>query len=125
MEPDAHRAFTRFVKETEPRLSYALAAYGLEVGAEATADALVWAWSWKPSMTPTARSVPTRKRRSPVAEPTVLIVVLAVALVGLIAWMVFMMRPNSPTAASPEIVQLMEDYNAAWNAHDAMRSRLW
>ena len=45
MEPDADRAFTRFVKETEPRLSYALAAaYGLEVGAEATADALVWAW---------------------------------------------------------------------------------
>ena len=33
--------------------------------------------------------------------------------------MVFMMRPNSPTAAPPEIVQLMEDYNAAWNAHDA------
>jgi DNA-directed RNA polymerase specialized sigma24 family protein len=45
VEPDAHRAFTRFVKETEPRLSYALAAaYGLEVGAEATSDALVWAW---------------------------------------------------------------------------------
>jgi hypothetical protein len=35
------QAFTRFVKETEPRLSYALAAaYGPEVGAEATADAL-------------------------------------------------------------------------------------
>ena len=44
MEPEAHRAFTRFVYETEPRLSYALAAaYGLEVGADATADALVWA----------------------------------------------------------------------------------
>lgn len=39
------QAFTRFVKETEPRLSYALAAaYGFEVGAEATADALEWAW---------------------------------------------------------------------------------
>jgi len=39
------REFTRFVKETEPRLSYALAAaYGIEVGAEATADALAWAW---------------------------------------------------------------------------------
>lgn len=39
------QAFTRFVKETEPRLSHALAAaYGPEVGAEATADALVWAW---------------------------------------------------------------------------------
>lgn len=42
---DRERAFTRFVKETEPRLSYALAAaYGIEVGAEATADALAWAW---------------------------------------------------------------------------------
>ena len=39
------QAFTRFVKETEPRLSYALAAaYGPEVGAEATADALAYAW---------------------------------------------------------------------------------
>jgi len=42
---DQRQAFTRFVKETEPRLSYALAAaYGFEVGAEATADALAWAW---------------------------------------------------------------------------------
>ncbi len=41
----AEREFTRFVKETEPRLSFALAAaYGIEVGAEATADALLWAW---------------------------------------------------------------------------------
>jgi DNA-directed RNA polymerase specialized sigma24 family protein len=39
------QAFTRFVKAVEPRLSHALAAaYGPEVGAEATADALVWAW---------------------------------------------------------------------------------
>lgn len=42
---DARREFTRFVKETEPRLSYALAAaYGIEIGGEATADALAWAW---------------------------------------------------------------------------------
>jgi RNA polymerase sigma factor (sigma-70 family) len=42
---DTERAFTRFVKETEPRLSYALAAaYGPEIGAEVTADALEWAW---------------------------------------------------------------------------------
>ncbi len=33
----ADKAFTRFVKEVEPRLSYALAAaYGPEVGAEVT-----------------------------------------------------------------------------------------
>ena len=38
-------AFTRFVNETEPRLSYAFAAtYGPEVGAEVTADSLAWAW---------------------------------------------------------------------------------
>ena len=60
-----------------------------------------------------------RETTKPNRWPTVLIVVLAVVLVGLVAWMVFMMRPNSPTAAPPEIAQLMEDYNAAWNAHDA------
>ena len=39
------RDFTRFVKEVEPRLSYALAAtYGPEIGSEATADALAYAW---------------------------------------------------------------------------------
>jgi len=44
-ENSQDQAFTRFVKETEPRLSHALAAaYGPEVGAEATADALLWAW---------------------------------------------------------------------------------
>jgi RNA polymerase sigma-70 factor (ECF subfamily) len=37
--------FTLFFKETEPRLSYALAAaYGVEVGRESTADALAYAW---------------------------------------------------------------------------------
>lgn len=42
---DRETEFTRFVKETEPRLSYALAAsFGIEIGAEATADALTWAW---------------------------------------------------------------------------------
>jgi flagellar basal body-associated protein FliL len=51
--------------------------------------------------------------------PIVVIVVMAIALVGLIAWMTMAMRPNSPNAAPPEIVQLMEDYSAAWNAYDA------
>jgi DNA-directed RNA polymerase specialized sigma24 family protein len=37
--------FTQFVEECEPRLSFALAAaYGPEVGREATADALMYAW---------------------------------------------------------------------------------
>jgi RNA polymerase sigma-70 factor (ECF subfamily) len=42
---DCEQAFTRFVKGVEPRLSYAFAAaYGPEVGAEVTAEALAWAW---------------------------------------------------------------------------------
>ncbi len=42
---DRERAFTRFVKGVEPRLSYAFAAaYGPEVGAEVTSEALAWAW---------------------------------------------------------------------------------
>lgn len=37
--------FTRFVKEVEPRLSYAFfAAYGPEVGSDVTAECLAWAW---------------------------------------------------------------------------------
>jgi RNA polymerase sigma factor (sigma-70 family) len=37
--------FSRFAAETEPRLRRALVAwYGLEVGSEATADALAYAW---------------------------------------------------------------------------------
>ena len=45
VQADDEQAFTRFVKETEPRLSYALAAaYGPEVGADAAADALGYAW---------------------------------------------------------------------------------
>jgi flagellar basal body-associated protein FliL len=51
--------------------------------------------------------------------PIVLIVVMAMALVGLIAWMTLAMRPNSPTAAPVEILELMEEYNAAYNAYDA------
>jgi RNA polymerase sigma-70 factor (ECF subfamily) len=37
--------FIRFVKEVEPRLSYVFyAAYGPEVGADVTSDALVYGW---------------------------------------------------------------------------------
>ncbi len=43
--PTARTEFTRFVEQVEPRLSFALAAaYGPEVGREATADALMYAW---------------------------------------------------------------------------------
>lgn len=49
MQAEDEKAFTRFVKETEPRLSYALAAaYGPEIGADVTADALAYAWqNWE------------------------------------------------------------------------------
>ena len=41
----AEAEFTAFVHEFEPRLSFALAAaYGPDVGREATADALMYAW---------------------------------------------------------------------------------
>jgi membrane protein implicated in regulation of membrane protease activity len=50
--------------------------------------------------------------------PVILSVVLAVALVATLLWMALAMRPNSPNAASPEIVDLMDEYTAAWNAHD-------
>ncbi len=45
MHSDIEDDFRAFVEEVEPRLSYALAAaYGVEVGREATADALAYAW---------------------------------------------------------------------------------
>ena len=61
----------------------------------------------------------TKETTKPSRWPTIVMAVLAVAVVGLVAWMIFAMRPNSPNAAPPEITQLMEDYVAAWNAHDA------
>lgn len=61
----------------------------------------------------------TTEPRAPSRWPIVLIVLLAIAVVGLIAWMTLSMRPNSPTAAPPEVVELMEGYTAAFNAHDA------
>ncbi len=51
--------------------------------------------------------------------PMIVIAVLAVTVVGLVAWMVFAMRPNSPNAAPTEVVELMEEYTAAWNSFDA------
>ena len=60
----------------------------------------------------------TTEPRAPSRWPIVLIVVLAIAVVGLVAWMTLAMRPNSPNAAPPEVVELMEGYNAAFNAHD-------
>lgn len=42
---EREQAFTRFVKETEPKLSHAFyAAYGPETGADVTSEALEYAW---------------------------------------------------------------------------------
>jgi DNA-directed RNA polymerase specialized sigma24 family protein len=42
---EKEQAFTRFVKETEPKLSHAFyAAYGPETGADVTSEALEYAW---------------------------------------------------------------------------------
>jgi hypothetical protein len=47
------------------------------------------------------------------------IVALTIALVASLAWITFGTRAPSPDAAPAEIVELMEDYTAAWNAYDA------
>lgn len=60
----------------------------------------------------------TQETKTPSRWPTIVVAILAVAVVGLVAWMIFAMRPNSPNAAPAEIQQLMQDYNAAWNAQD-------
>lgn len=45
VQEEQREAFSRFFEEAEPRLRHALIArYGLEVGREATADALAYAW---------------------------------------------------------------------------------
>ena len=47
------------------------------------------------------------------------IVVLTVALVASLAWITFGTRAPSPHEVPAEIVELLEDYTAAWNAYDA------
>lgn len=47
------------------------------------------------------------------------IVALTVALVASLAWITFGTRAPSPDTAPPEIVELMDEYTAAWNAYDA------
>ncbi len=74
--------FSRFVADTEPRLRQALVAfYGVEVGSEAAADALVLAWERWSSVEAMANPVgylfrvgqsrSRRYRRRPVALPMV------------------------------------------------------
>jgi len=48
----------------------------------------------------------------------VAVLVLAAALIGLVAWMVYDNSTTSETATTDEIDQLMDDYTAAWNSYD-------
>lgn len=50
---------------------------------------------------------------------TITVVVLAVALLGLGAWMIYDYAAGSDTAVTGEIETLLDDYNAAWNAYDS------
>lgn len=49
----------------------------------------------------------------------VAVVILTVIVVILGAWILYDYSQRSATAASPEMVQLLDDYTTAWNDHDA------
>lgn len=49
---------------------------------------------------------------------TVAVVVLAVALIGLGAWVIYDLAAKSDTAATGEVETLLEDYTTAWNDYD-------
>ncbi len=46
------------------------------------------------------------------------IAVLAVALIGLAAWVVYDNTQTPATNPSGDVTQLLDDYNSAWNNHD-------
>ncbi len=50
---------------------------------------------------------------------TITVIVLAIALLGLGAWMVYDYTTGSDTAVTGDIESLVDDYNAAWNNYDA------
>ena len=50
---------------------------------------------------------------------TITVVVLAVAVLGLGAWLIYDMVAGSDTAVSGEIETLLDDYRAAWNDYDS------
>lgn len=49
---------------------------------------------------------------------TIAVAVLVIAVLALGAWLAFGSRSLSPNAAPSEVSELMDDYTAAWNAHD-------
>ena len=50
---------------------------------------------------------------------TVTVIVLAVALLGLGAWVTYDYYANRDTAVSGDVTTLLDDYTAAWNNHDS------
>jgi hypothetical protein len=59
---DAAEAFAEFVRDVEPRLKHAVvAAFGTEVGAAATQDALVSRWDGSRSSSQHATSHPAKE----------------------------------------------------------------
>lgn len=59
-----------------------------------------------------------RKLEGRLRAMTITVVVLAVALVGLGAWMVYDLATEPETAATSEVAAVLEDYTAAWNDYD-------
>jgi len=50
---------------------------------------------------------------------TITVIVLAVALIGLGAWLIYDQVADSETAPTGEVAALLDDYNSAWNAYDS------
>lgn len=50
---------------------------------------------------------------------TITVVVLAVALLGLGAWMIYDYAAGSDTSVTGDIETLLDDYSAAWNDYDS------
>ena len=61
---------------------------------------------------------PERTRPGPVRSLTITVAVLAVALAGLGAWVLYDLATKSDTAVTAEIDQLFENYTAAYDNHD-------
>lgn len=49
---------------------------------------------------------------------TIAVVLLAVAVIGLGAWVIYDLVSQSDTAVTGEVESLLDDYTTAWNAHD-------
>lgn len=60
----------------------------------------------------------TARLRGRIRNMTIAIVVMAVALIGLGAWVVYDIVTESDTAVSADIETLLDDYTTAWNSHD-------